>query len=648
MTVVFNYILLVILIAATAVVIALQIRKISKTVVETEYENPFTLKHYISGVDIAFATALKEDLKTLNLTRRELEAREYTKQELRKNLEEASYGNRLAKSFILGFIKDIIRDKELNLNESNIDKLMHFNDPKKLRRRDKFEIMVYLFNKEYDRNGLTKMIEEFEWYKPSPSRNGGHKYNVSNKMLDKAFDSVIRDGRYNLSYNDKLEIISRRIFSDYIGHGPVDLIADSTIDEYDGGVSGMPDNGFDIAMQSDNMNEFDMSYDAIWVMYHGCNIHFSFLSFGSQTELVRICKNIYRYNAPKPLSKNNPKVLSTMKDGSRILVVRPPFSDGWCFFARKFDSTPSIAPEKLFKDDGAENLIKLVSLLARGDRTMAITGSQGSGKSTALKSFIQFIPEEYSLRTQENAFELNLRYAYPLRNIVSFQETDTVSAQAGLDLQKKTNGVVNIIGEDAEAAYSKYILQTATVASRFSWFTQHADSTDDLVFSMKSDVLREGGYSDEKTAEETVAKIINFDFHMEKEGTHRFCQHLTEIVPIRDRRYPSEILRDKHNGKIVAFSSEESTTASTCFADGHEPQTYEEELALDTMEYQRRITDRTLYSTRDIVVFEDGKYKVKNLPTEFTLNKIRKNLTAEERVQFEEDLENLKKCIGED
>lgn len=41
------------------------------------------------------------------------------------------------------------------------------------------------------------------------------------------------------------------------------------------------------------------------------------------------------------------------------------------------------------------------------------------------------------LRVQETAFELNLRSLFTERNIVSFQETDTMSGQDGLDLQKE-------------------------------------------------------------------------------------------------------------------------------------------------------------------------------------------------------------------
>ena len=58
---------------------------------------------------------------------------------------------------------------------------------------------------------------------------------------------------------------------------------------------------------------------------------------------------------------------------------------------------------------------------------------------------IESIYETKNVRVQETAFELHLRKIYPTRNILSFRETDTVSGQEGLDVQKKTDGSVNII-----------------------------------------------------------------------------------------------------------------------------------------------------------------------------------------------------------
>ena len=71
--------------------------------------------------------------------------------------------------------------------------------------------------------------------------------------------------------------------------------------------------------------------------------------------------------------------------------------------------------------------------------------SKVAGKTTMLMAMIENIYDTMNIRVQETAFELHLRKIYPTRNILSFRETDTISGQMGLDVQKKTDGGVNII-----------------------------------------------------------------------------------------------------------------------------------------------------------------------------------------------------------
>ena len=76
-----------------------------------------------------------------------------------------------------------------------------------------------------------------------------------------------------------------------------------------------------------------------------------------------------------------------------------------------------------------------------------------------LMAMIENIYETMNLRITETAFELHLRDTYPDRNILSFRETESISGQEGLDLQKKTDGVVNILGEVASIEVAAYLIQ---------------------------------------------------------------------------------------------------------------------------------------------------------------------------------------------
>ena len=234
---------------------------------------------------------------------------------------------------------------------------------------------------------------------------------------------------------------------------------------------------------------------------------------------------------------------------------------------------------------------------------------RAAGKTTLLMSVIKFISPFFTLRIQEMAFELHLRKIYPERNILTFRETTTVSGQEGLDLQKKTDGTVNILGEVATAPVSALMIQMAQVASLFTLFTHHAKTTVDLVKALRNNLLQTGVFTNEKIAEQQVADVVNFDIHMNKDiSGHRYIERITEIIPVDNTDYP-EI--SSANGEVNL-----------------------NDFFNVTREFFIRMTDRKVFETRDIVVFDDGKYKACFPPSNMQISSIMRNLTKGEQEEF--------------
>ncbi len=611
-----NLVLILVIGAALIAFLFWYFTKLSKSEEQLDFENPYTIKHITSQVAEEFSSALKVNLKEQNLTRRELEARESAKQELRISLKESAYGNPIAKKYIKNFIKDIIRGKAINVTEETVNNVIAFDNPVRLTTRDKFEIMLYFYMKEYKKDGLVQLIEDYGWLNPKVDEDGDYLYEVTDEEIEEAYkDFIVTIER--IDYEDKLEIISQRVFSEYKGFGAADILFDNAVDEVDGGVSGIPFTGY-----SSQSEELPYSFESVWVKVHGIDLKLKFLSLGSQDELVRICSNVYKHNAPVALSRRNPKVVSTMMDNSRVVVARPPLSDSWEFFVRKFDSVSSLDPFGLLIDENSIVPITFAKYFIKGYLNIIISGMQAAGKTTTLKSLIRFVPKSENIRIQELAFEANLRQAYPDRNISTLQETDNVTAQEGLDLEKKMNGSYFVFAEVATAEGASWLVQTAQVGNKSTIGTHHAKTIRDLIISMRNNLLDShsgAGFQSESAAEEMVARAINIDFHMESVAGHRFCSRITEIIPVEDTRYPSEL--------------PENSALSI-----------DEKLKLDTMENFRRGTDRAVYTSRDLCVFENGKYVFKNMPSENLMAKIRLNLKSDDqRKLFESDFNELKK-----
>lgn len=556
-----------------------------------------------------FNDILKVNLYEMNLSKEAFDKKMHNKQQLRKALKECTYGDLKAKQYIKHFIRDILTNK-YRIDEGNIDEIMPFSKTRKLSVQDKFEIVLHMFKKDFGYQALEKLVDQYELADPRETDNG-IQYIITESDISSIYEHMMP---IRLNFADKMAIITQRLYQNYKGYGVIDEIRDMHIDGISGGVSGIPTSIRNVQKQlhEDDMRGLPYNYDAVWMFYKGKTIHLSFLTFGSERELIRICKNIYRYNKPGQLSESNGYKINEMKDGSRVVVARPPFSESWVFFVRKFDSCQKKDLPELIVDSGKELPIQLIKWLIKGARVTAITGSQGTGKTTLLMAIIGFINPAYTLRIQETAFELNLRREYPYRNIVTFRETSTITGQEGLDLQKKTDGTVNILGEVATAPIASLMIQMAQVASLFTLFTHHAKTAEHLIYALRNNLLQTKVFSNEKVAEQQVADVINFDIHMEKDvDGHRYIERITEIIPID--------FKQDYNRAYREANDQERRMG----------------LFMETMvEYFERMTDRQTFETRDIIRFENGAYTWVNDISDKSKAGIMKYLCSEEKDSF--------------
>ena len=602
---------------AVVFVIFFYAKELKKNVDDYEFNSIYSIKYLTDGVAQSFADTQKANLKEQNYTKREMEAAQRKKLDLKRSLKTAAFGDASAKKFVKSFIKEILQQK-YGVNETTINQTIPFNHSASIDTRSRFDILLYHYHKKYGADGFKRMMIENNLMEPKAlteeeENRGAMLYEITEEDIKNVFDRVYPSMRF--TFEDKMEIVVQRIFAGYKGFGAIDMLCSFALDEIDCGVSGVPKGTYDLKKEI-MTKDFEYSFNSIYVVLSGINYKLSCISFETQEELVRVCQNIYKFSAPYALSKRKGFVVGTMKDGSRIAVARPPVASSWCFFLRKFDSTPSLAPEDLLKDENAFIPILITKWILRASRSMMVTGGMGTGKTTWLKSIIRFVSSMKNIRVYEISPELNLQFTYPKRNIAAFSTTESIGMQELYDFGKKANSNLNIIGESASAEMGVIFVQSAMVGSEMALGTHHAKTAEDLVLSLRDNLTTAGGYSSEKVAEEVVSKCINFNTHMGREKGHRFMERITEIVPIRDRSYPSDLNDELKNGG-----------------------------AEDKKEYYKRVTDRRTFTTRNIVEYYRGKYYYVNPFTEEMESEIRSKLTEEEEILFARDMELLSKYL---
>lgn len=516
-----NLVVLIILLVILFILSLLFLRS-SRNEHEREDGNPYRIASILEEMNEYFTIYTGTWINDKRLSSQQIKKLETVQGITKKALHECSLGSITAKQYV----KEQIKEWLLNvygITKENIDKVIPFEEDAKLSYQDMFDIILYYYKQIVAQDAFDLFLKENQL--TPMERETSKKTNEPHKITSEQLEEVFYQLNIHLNFVDKLEILAQRLYQNYKGHGPVDELRDMKIDGISGGVSGSIQ-----MMIKDTMS--DIPINGIWVFYHGLMIHLEFLAFSSYEELQKICRNIYRYGKPGQLSAVRGYIVNEMMDGSRVVVVRPPFSESWSFFIRKFDYRGIQNLDELLTDCNSDMVIALLGLLIEGEQIIGVTGEQGSGKTTLLKSLIQFINPSYTLRVQELVFELHLREIYPDRNIVSFRETAEISGREALDLQKKTDGTVNIIGEVASAPVASWLVMISQVASKFTLFTHHAKTTENLVLSLRNDLMITGAFHNEEAAIHQVKSSIRFDVHMSKNKKgHRYIERISEIVP---------------------------------------------------------------------------------------------------------------------
>ena len=161
------------------------------------------------------------------------------------------------------------------------------------------------------------------------------------------------------------------------------------------------------------------------------------------------------------------------------------------------------------------------------------------------------------------------------------------------------------------------MIQSAQVASKFTLFTHHAKTFPDLVTALRNSKLRAGVYKDEKTAEEQVIQVLNFDVHLVKDFRgRRYIERVTECIPVENKNeYNFEHRKEKTlEGKFDKFFD-------------------------NATRYFAKSTDKQLYTYRNILEYVDGEYVLTNPITTKNIREMRNNMNEADVEEFDKFVE---------
>lgn len=536
----------------------------------------------------AINEVLNSDFQELNLNMEETVKREQQQARLRKATRQACLGDTGDREYIKEYIKELL-EKKLGVNEVTINYCIPFDNTALMSAQDKFEYLYVLYAKKYAGGIFKYMCIDFDWLLPKYDEANRCIFSITDADIDAAYAGYPMCG----NYNDRLDTLVQRCYQKLYGHDCTDLlIMDESLDGISAGVGGKTRVEYNYLEElrdiSPENQSFSRGYDTVYCVIHGKLIRLKFLSFGNSQNLERVVKNIYRYNTRTTLSQKNPVLHGTFKNGSRIVVARPPVSDGWVFYVRKFMSSNAKKIESLLIHRKSDIVIQLLKHITGGELNFVISGPMGGGKTTLLKALVSFMNPQYSIRVAESSFELNINNVYPERNIHVLQARGDYSIYDIITGTKKMDTDILIVGEVNEPKIAGAYIQVAQSGSRMAVTTLHHETTQKLIEYLRNALVTEFGINNVEVAEKQVVDILNFDVHMvhDVEGNF-YIERITEIIPEEMADYPKDL----------------------------EPA---------TREYYRRKTDRKSYKLVNIVEFDKNtmSYSIKNNISKAAYNKI--------------------------
>lgn len=598
-----------------AVVLFIAYTKSKRRTVKHEVQYYNTMEKVLEAVKNEMVDIVREDY-TLGLSDEEFERLYKRKARVNEALKNCVFGIDAAKILVIDLIRNFIVEK---IPIDQVTSLLGLDDESEPSNHVKFEILMYKYKKLYSKDALVKWIDKYELARKRETRNSSSSIDKSYYITVDDLNSSYKAENIHLTDDEKIDVLAVLIYQQYKGFGIVDTLREMNINGFNMGTSGS------ILTAMNSRRNIPVEYtatNAVWLYDRGKYIHLMFMNYGSEEELKRIIQLMIRWGNPGPLTSKRGYIVNTMYDKSRILALRPPASEYWAIFVRKF-TLDDVSPEALIKKSYTVNgdlAVKVIEYLMRGQITCAVTGRQGSGKTTLLSSVIRYIDPRYTIRVLELAPELYLRELYPERNILSVQETATVSAAELQDALKKSDAAVSIVGEVASDIIASRMIAFAQVASLFTIFTHHANTAKDLVLALRNSLVNAGGFNNMQTAEKQVTDVVKIDIHLDYTADgKRYIDRISEIVQLEEGiPYPE-------------FNAEDPTSMNKI-----------------TTEYYKRSTDRIGFYTHDILRYNlstDTYYTCDEF-SDTLKNVIHRNLGPELSKQF--DLLMIKNWSGTD
>ena len=207
------------------------------------------------------------------------------------------------------------------------------------------------------------------------------------------------------------------------------------------------------------------------------------IMFHDDEHLVQILQRIVA-EVGRRIDETNPLVDARLRDGSRLNAVIAPLAlDGALVSIRRFGAKPLTADRLIANQSITSEMIEFLRACVKARINMLISGGTGRGKTTLLKCWSGYIPEDERVATIEDAAELRLQQPHVVRMETRVANVEGHGAITARDLVKNALRMRPdriIIGE-CRGSEALDMLQAMNTGHDGSLTTIHANTSRDAV-----------------------------------------------------------------------------------------------------------------------------------------------------------------------
>ncbi|MBN2897785.1 MAG: hypothetical protein JXO44_03325, partial [Clostridia bacterium] len=137
-----------------------------------------------------------------------------------------------------------------------------------------------------------------------------------------------------------------------------------------------------------------------------------------------------------------------------------------------------------------------------------LIGDQGSGKTVKTVCLVEYIYDDYPVRTINNNFEGSMRKRYPWKNIIESKETEYVDENEAYEASLKSSGKVTIFTEIRKNRMIESFLNSGRRGSKFALTSMHHNEAQKVPYELAKGLMKDGLHRQISDAIEDVLEVL--------------------------------------------------------------------------------------------------------------------------------------------